>query len=313
MTFALGLDVGGSTLKGVVLDSDHAIVHQEAVAVPTRDVLGFVVSSLTRLRADHPVSSVGVGLAGLVSHPTGDFVWGPHLDGASVPYRSVLTQAMGFEVAVDNDANLAAYAEWALGAGERVDPMLLVTLGTGIGIGLVIDGRIYRGRSFAGEAGHMQMVGDGEACSCGRTGCWETMVSGHRLDRLAAEIAHADPAGPVARLAGEAPPSGIHLARAAASGDQRSMSAVAAAGEWLGRGLANIVLLFDPARIVIGGAAAAAGEVLLGPARSLLAQVMSGSPFRPAVPVVPARFGPLSGAVGAALVGKVVQNERHAR
>jgi glucokinase len=308
MTLALGLDVGGTTAKAALLDASDSVVREDRFTVPVTDVLDFVVATIGELRAMHDIGSIGLGLAGLVSHPGGDFVWGPHLAGAAVPYRSHLSAALGIDVAVDNDANLAALAEWSIGAGERSDPMVMVTLGTGIGAGFIIDGRIFRGTSFAGEAGHVEVVDGGEMCACGRTGCWETVVSGATFDRLAHELASDDPAGLVSRLAGSARPTGVHLAEAAAAGDQGATGAIEEAGRWLGRGLANLVLLFDPARIVIGGAAVAAGPPLLATAEAVVRERMSGAPYRRLPAVVPARFGSLSGAVGAALAGREVQN-----
>ncbi|HVR34152.1 MAG TPA: ROK family protein [Acidimicrobiia bacterium] len=308
---ALGMDVGGSTLKVVALDDDDVIVHSSRVAVPEIAVSDFVVGAARRAVAEHAATTLGLGVAGLVKFPAGEFVWGPHLDGTSIPYRSMLAAELGFDVAVDNDANLAAYAEWAIGAGERKDPLVMITLGTGIGAGFVLDGRVYRGASFAGEAGHIEVAADGEVCSCGRNGCWETFVSGAKLDRLAVEIARTDPGGGVAAHAGTITPTGIHLAKAAAEGDSSAVAAIHVAGRWLGRGLVNLVLLFDPVRIVIGGAAGTAGPALLDPARAVLAETMPGASYRLPVPVCPARFGSLSGAVGAALAGRRVHNGHH--
>ncbi len=312
MRLSLGLDVGGTTMKVAVLDGDRTI-HEGAIPVPHTDLLGFVQLNLVKLLSDFGASSVGVGLAGLVSHPEGEFVWGPHLEGLAVPYRSLLSDLVGFEVLVDNDANLAAYGEWAVGAGEEADPLLMVTLGSGIGVGLISGGLIYRGASFAGEAGHMRMRDDGDPCSCGRSGCWETLVSGDRMDRTSSLLAENDAAGAVARLAGSSPASGIHLGRAAAEGDSAAIAAIEEMGRWLGQGLVNLVLTLDPARIVVGGAAVGAGEPLLRPARAVLGESLPGSSFRTAVPMVAARLGAYSGAVGAALAGRQVQNGAHDR
>ena len=312
MSLSLGLDVGGTAMKVAVLDGETTI-YEETVPVPHSDALGFVRLNMVRLSHDFGASSVGVGLAGLVSHPDGTFVWGPHLEGLAVPYRSVLSDAAGFDVLVDNDANLAAYAEWAIGAGEQSDPLLMVALGTGIGVGLVSGGHIYRGASFAGEAGHMNMREGGGQCSCGRSGCWETLVSGDRMDRTAVALASSDPDGAVARLAGGSPASGVHLAEAAVAGDAVAVGAFEEMGRWLGKGLVNLVLVLDPARIVVGGAAVGAGETLLGPARAVLGESLPGSSFRPTVPVVAASLGAFAGAVGAALVGRQVQNGAHDR
>lgn len=305
---ALGLDLGGTTLKLVVLDADDLLVERRWIPVPAADPVDFVLTTTRRSVTEYEADTVGVGLAGLVEHPAGVFVWGPHLPGESVPYRSLLSAELGFDVAVDNDANCAAFAEWALGAGEMTDPLLMITLGTGIGAGMISAGRVYRGRSFAGEVGHMELVEDGEQCSCGRRGCWETLVSGARLDRLARELAEADPDGPVAASAGRSEPTGLHLAEAAAAGDTRAAEAVSEVGRWLGRGLANLVLALDPARIVLGGAAAAAGRPLFEAAEAVVEEAMSGAAVRPPVPIAPAHFGALSGAVGAALAGRRVHN-----
>lgn len=307
---AVGLDLGGTALKYVVTDARHDIVDRGHIPVVGDDAFDLVVRTAQDLAAAHSSRAVGVGLAGLVSHPSGEFVWGPHLTDRAVPYRSLVGEALGFEVAVDNDANLAAYAEWLIGAGEQVDPMVMVTLGSGIGVGVIVGGRVYRGASFAGEAGHIGMVPDGDACSCGRRGCWETLVSGATLDRRATEIATAEPLGAVASLAAGSPPTGVHLAAAAAAGDSEAVKALAAAGRWLGTGVANLILMLDPRMVVVGGAAAAAGPILFSSAREVVAAVMSGSAFRPEVPIEPARFGAWSGAVGAALAGGHVHNGR---
>jgi glucokinase len=312
VSLSLGLDVGGTTMKVAVLDGEKT-VHEESIPVPSRDVLAFVRLNMVRLIDHFGAWSVGVGLAGLVSHPDGQFVWGPHLEGLAVPYRSVLSDAVGFDVLVDNDANLAAYGEWAIGAGEQADPLLMVALGTGIGVGLVSGGHIYRGASFAGEAGHMRMRDGGDPCSCGRSGCWESLVSGYRMDRAASALAASDPDGAVARLAGGSAASGVHLAKAVAAGDAVAIGAVEEMGRWLGEGLVNLVLMCDPARIVVGGAAVGTGETLLRPARAVLAEFLPGSSFRPAVPVVGAGLGAFSGAVGAALAGRQVHNDAHDR
>ena len=157
-----------------------------------------------------------------------------------------VTAAIGLPVVVDNDANLAALAEARLGAGRGRRMVLLVALGTGIGGGLVIEGRVERGRGFLGEVGHMVIDPSGPRCGCGRHGCWEALVSGTSLGRAARELAEADPAGAVAGLPPVATPPASTSPRAAAAGDPEARSRLAAAGTWLGRGLANLVALLDP-------------------------------------------------------------------
>ena len=247
------------------------------------------------------VGAIGIGSAGLVDRASGTLAWSPHASGGAVALGPEVAAATGLPVVVDNDANLAALAEARLGAGTGHRMVLFVGLGTGIGAGVVIDGRIERGRGFLGEVGHMVLDPSGPPCACGHRGCWEALVSGTALGRAAAEMAAADPDGAVARAAAGATPRGEHLSAAAAAGDPAARAELAAGGARLGRGLANLVVALDPDVIVMGGAAAGAGEALLAPARSALAAMVEGGAHRAPTPVVPARFGPRAGLVGAAL------------
>jgi len=208
---------------------------------------------------------------------------------------------------VDNDANLAALAEARRGAGSGERMVLFIGLGTGIGGGLVVAGRVERGRGFLGEVGHMVVDPAGPRCACGRRGCWEALVSGTALGRAAGELASADRSGLLARLAAGTVPRGEHLVAAAGAGDRAAGEALAAAGAWLGRGLANLVAVLDPDVIVVGGAAAGAGEALLGPARAKMAETVEGGRHRRPTPVRPARFGAGAGLVGAALAAGEVR------
>lgn len=304
---AIGLDVGGTWLKLVVASDDGDVLASERRRLPPTDLVNFVSRTAREAVAEHPGSSLGLGLAGLVDHTTGTLVWGPHIEGRSVRYRDVLTDVLDAPVAVDNDANLAALAEARLGAGRDRDPVLLVALGTGIGVGLFSGGRVYRGRSFAGEVGHMPMMSDGDTCDCGLRGCWETLVSGRVLDRHAVEHAARFPAGAVA-TAGEGEPTAEHLAQAALAGDPDALGMFGSVGAWLGRGLVTLTLMLDPEVIVVGGAVSEAGDRLLDPARRCLVAELPGEAYRPSVPIIPARFGAFSGAVGAALAGRAVHN-----
>jgi glucokinase len=244
----------------------------------------------------------------LVRWPAGEFVWGPHVSGLGVRYRDLLAISLGVPVMVDNDANLAAFAEAMAGAGQGYVHVLALTFGTGIGGGMVFDGEIYRGRGFAGEMGHMTMQPDGLLCACGRRGCWETLVSGGRLDQLALDLVSQTPDGPVARLAAGTTPAAGHLSAAAEAGDPAARSILAEAGDWLGRGVANLMAVLDPEVVVVGGAVAQAKGWLLDPARMAIASHLTGFAYRDPAPLVEARFGRLSGAVGAALLaGRLIE------
>lgn len=271
---------------------------RQAAAIP-----GVVVQAVAPL-IDETVTAIGIGAAGLVDARRGRLVWSPHSAGGWIELASEVEAAAGRPVLVDNDANLAALAEARLGAGAGHRMVLLVALGTGIGGGLVVEDRVERGRGFLGEVGHMLMDPSGPVCACGRRGCWEALVSGTALGRAARELAESRPAGAVARAAAGGTPHGEHLIEAARAGDRGARARLAEAGEWLGRGLANLVAVLDPDLIVVGGAAAGPGELLLGPARSALAAAVAGSGYRWPTPVVAARFGARAGLVGAALAAE---------
>ena len=184
-------------------------------------------------------------------------------------------------------ANLAALAEQRQGAGVHAGALVMLTLGTGIGMGVVLGGRIYRGRGFAGEVGHVTAVADGAACACGRRGCWETLVSGSRLEEDA-------------RLVLGESATAADLVAAARQGDAAAIGRLEAAGSWLGWGIEMLVLVLDPDLVVIGGAAAEAGDLLLEPARRRLAAT-EGAAHRAGTPLVAGILGPDAGAIGAAL------------
>ena len=301
----IAVDCGGTNLMFGRGDSPAGIEVAGVVPTPreTAAIPGAVAAAVQPL-VDGSVTAVGVGCAGLVDHASGDLVWSPHSRGGRVGLGTEVARATGLPVVVDGDANLAALAEAHMGAGAGYRVVLLVALGTGIGGGLVVEGRVERGRAFLGEIGHMVMDPAGPLCACGRHGCWEALVSGTSLARAARRLAEGDPAGAVARAAAGVTPRGEDLSAAAREGDAAAAAALADAGEWLGRGLANLVAVLDPDVIVVGGAAAGAGEALLGPARATLSATVAGAGYRAPTPVVVARFGSRAGLVGAAMAAE---------
>ena len=285
-----------------LVDESGTVLKKVTVGRPV-DQAGMVEGPLELaaqlMQAD--IAAIGLGAAGLVSWPDGRLVWGPNVVGRDVPFKDLLTTRFGLPTVVDNDANLAALAESRVGVARGYRHVLLVTLGTGIGGGNVIDGRIYRGRSFAGEVGHMVIDVGGPRCTCGQRGCWETFASGRRLDQIARDVAAADPAGLTARLAVGGPAAGSHLTEAATQGDPQAAQAVAEMGVWLGIGLASLVALLDPEVIVVGGGAARAGDILLQPARDSIQAALEGSEFRRPTPLLAAGLGQDAGIIGAGL------------
>lgn len=298
MTVA-AVDCGGTKLSIALLERATDPVEPVAIDTPADagDIPGAIVSLANGLGSRF--DTVGVSIAGLIDG--GHLVWMPHRD-AGTPIAIPVSEALGVPVLVDNDANLAGFAEAIAGAGAGHRMVLMVTVGTGIGGGLVIDGRIEHGRGFLGEIGHTSLESRGPTCSCGKQGCWEAFASGTALDREAQALVAVDPAGSVAQLAGEATASGRHLVEAAVGGDPAASAAFDDFAVHFGRGLANMVVVFDPDIIVVGGGVGSIGEPFLGRARLAMEDSLSGSNHRMVTPVVQAAFGPRAGIVGAALL-----------
>jgi len=285
-----------------LVDNSGTILEKVVVARPVDQVgmeEGPIELAAKLLRPD--VAAIGLGAAGLVTWPEGRLVWGPNVVGRDIPFKDSLIAKFGLPTAVDNDANLAALAETRIGAARGYRRVLLVTLGTGIGGGIVINDEIYRGRSFAGEVGHMMIDVGGPQCTCGQRGCWETFASGRRLDQIARDVAAADPNGLTASLANRGAVAGSHLTEAAIQGDTQAVQAVEEMGSWLGMGLASLIVVLDPEIIVVGGGAARAGDILLDPARRSMMAGLEGSQLRTTTPVVAAQLGEDAGMVGAGL------------
>lgn len=300
---SIGIDIGGTAIKAVRLRLDGTVEHgQEVPYSGTPDEMINQVADLATSLRGPETKAVGIGMAGLVSWPDGVFVWGPHVRGEKLAIRDRLGTLLGLPIVVDNDANCAALAELTSGAAVGARNAVVMTLGTGIGAGIIADGAVYRGGSFAGEAGHMTMIPDGEPCECGRRGCWETLVSGRRFGEEARRIVNADPHGVLATIVDGAEPSGSFLGVAAAAGDVAARDAVIEAGRWLGRGVANLVAILDPELIVVGGAAVAVGDVLLSAAREEVVRFVEGAAHRQPVRIEVAQCGPRAGAIGAALL-----------
>lgn len=253
-----------------------------------------------------PPSAVGVGLPGLVDID-GVLRFAPNLAGVvDLDVRGALSGRFpGVPVRVDNDATCAGWAEGQVGAARGADHSILVTLGTGIGGGVIAAGRVLRGaHGFAGEVGHMVVDPDGPPCPCGQRGCWERFASGSGLGRLAREAATARPFGPMVDLAGGDPDDvrGEHVTQAAAQGDPDALAVMDAFARWVALGLANLANVFDPELFVLGGGLVEAGDILLGPVREAFAGLVLAGAHRPAVAIEAAALGEHAGAIGAALL-----------
>jgi glucokinase len=316
---ALGIDIGGTKVAGGIVAPDGTILTTARRATPgasvaaTEDAIAEVVEELSATH-DGELVGVGVGAAGWFDR-TGDTVlFSPHLAWRNSSLRKDLVARLQRPLWVGNDANAAAWAEYRYGAARGADLALMITLGTGIGGGIVVEGRLRRGaHGVAGEWGHMRVVPDGRLCACGNRGCWEQYASGTALGQTAREVARTSPAAAArflelvdrepARITGE------DVARAAAAGDPLALELVTEVGVWLGQGIADLAAVLDPEVVVIGGGVSRLGEMMLGPARERLERALPGRGFRPGPRVVVAELGPQAGLVGAAdLVRRAVSD-----
>jgi glucokinase len=297
----IGVDLGGTKSLAVRV-AEGAVVQRSLVTIDRGDSTTDAILSAIERVADGSETAIGVGIAGLVSVPDRTFVWGPHVSGRDLHIGDAVEQAFGVPVVVDNDANMALYGELELGVARGYRNVVLVTLGTGIGGAIAIDGQLYRGGSFAGEFGHMRVDLGGHLCDCGKRGCWETLASGPALERLAREVIAANPAGSLAHSIGEGPVSGPDVIAAADTGDETARALVTEVGRAFGEGLADLAAIFDPELIVVGGGLGSVGESIVGPARRVLADSLHGGNHRIAPTVQVAGLGPDAGAVGAAVL-----------
>lgn len=301
----IGIDIGGTKVLGVRIEGGGIVERRVGLVdrqLPHEASLEMIESLWT-----DEVDGAGVGLAGLVRWPEGVFAWGPHVAGSDVAVRAELEQKLGIPVVVDNDANGAAWAEMTVGAAQGYDNFLVVTLGTGIGGSIVIDGQIYRGgSSFAGEWGHMQYVPGGILCDCGKSGCWETVASGPALVRMAREMLSINPDSSFAKRLESVDLTGESITTAADAGDEIARGLVAQVGAEFGRGLCGLIAAFDPDLVVVGGGLGSVGESIVGPARRVASDNLHGRSHRLLPPILVAALGPDAGAVGAAILAQSV-------
>ncbi|SHK16298.1 glucokinase [Pseudonocardia thermophila] len=304
---AIGLDVGGTKIAGAVVDENGTVLAERTEPTPAESDAVAVTAVLERLieqlRAEHPeVSAIGVGAAGIVQWPAGVLLWAPNNAYRDWPVREQLEKLTGLPVRVDNDANVAALAEARL--GEPYRNMVLITVGTGIGGGLVFDDRIYRGPTGMGaELGHIVLNPDGPRCGCGNHGCFEAYASGTALGRMAREAAEDDPDGLIARLGRQTGKvTGRTVVEAVEQGDETARSLFFRLGRWLGVGIASLANIFEVEAVVVGGGLVETGELLLGPARIAAREYAYAPTARGVAPIVPANFGAAAGKIGAALL-----------
>jgi len=307
----VGVDLGGTKLLGALVGEakgdEVPVLAERRVPTPhgAEAIVDAVVGLWDELSVTDPKPvALGIGAPGLVDR-SGRLRFAPNLPGVSELELGPLVRSRvgGVPVAVENDATCAGWGERTHGAGRGADDVVVVTLGTGIGGGIVSGGRLLLGASgFAGEVGHMVVDPAGPECPCGKRGCWERFASGSGLGWLARQEALSGRARRVVELAGGDIDAvrGEDVTTAAAEGDADARAVIDTFGWWLAVGLANLTNIFDPGIIVIGGGLIEAGELLLAPARAAFHGLVEGADHRPPVPIVAAQLGERAGAIGAA-------------
>jgi glucokinase len=305
---SIGVDIGGTKVAAGVVDEQGSILDRWQEPTPSQSpqaVEDAILRAVEQLGGRHRVEAVGIGAAGWVDNDQAVVRFSPHLAWRSEPLKARLSGRIDKPLIVDNDANAAAWAEYRHGAGRGSSVMVCITLGTGIGGGLVIGGRLFRGSyGMAGEWGHMISVPGGHWCECGNRGCWEQYASGNALVRDARALARTN--SPTAlrllEIVGGDPDkiTGPDVTTAAIQGEPTSVELLADVGTWLGRGIANIAAALDPEVVVIGGGVSAAGDLLLQPAQRAFSRTLTGRGYREEARLVLARFRNDAGLIGAA-------------
>jgi glucokinase len=308
MSLTVGVDVGGTKVAAGVVDQHGAIIEKIKRATPAArpdDTADVIADAVLELLSRHTVAAVGIGAAGFVDETRSTVLFAPNLAWRDEQVKKRVEERIGRTVVVENDANAAAWAETRLGAARGQQDVVMITVGTGIGAGIVLDGRLYRGRwGSAGEPGHYRAVPDGRLCGCGNRGCWEQYASGNALVAEARELARRAPGAAVQLLQlGGGTADGIDgpaVTQAAREGDAGALSCFEIVGGWLGHGLADLAAILDPGCFVIGGGVSEAGEMLLGPARMTFERNLTGRTHRQFAEIRLAELGPDAGLIGAA-------------
>lgn len=308
MSLTVGLDIGGTKLAGALVDESGTIVSRalrETPALATSDIVSAAADVVDELAAEHEVVGVGVACAGFVDRPGTTVMFAPNLPWRDEALKAKLEDLTRLPVLLLNDANAAAWGEFVHGSAADVDHMVFLTIGTGVGGGIVENGRLLRGAfGVAAELGHVRMIPGGRLCGCGVRGCLEQYASGTELLRLARElVASGDPRGEgLAARCGRDPLAltGPDITQAAQDGDVAARSLLGELGRWIGQGAATIGAVLDPEVFVLGGGVASAGALLLDPAKEAYEEFVTGAGHRPFATWRLASLGNEAGMIGAA-------------
>ncbi|MFN8183465.1 MAG: ROK family glucokinase [Candidatus Nanopelagicales bacterium] len=313
MGLTVGIDIGGTKIAAGVVDDQGRILARQRVATPGRDaeqVEQTVCDLVLALEKEHDIEAVGIGAAGFVDEKRSRVNFAPNLGWKDEPLRRAVESVIDLPVVVENDANAAAWGEYRFGAGKDREYLVTITIGTGIGAGIILDGSLYRGRwGAAAEFGHLNVDPGGRPCGCGNRGCWEQYASGNALVREARYLASERRADAETLLdLGDGTPEGVqglHVTQAAREGDPVALAAFDFVSRWLGQGMADITAVLDPECFVIGGGVSEAGDLLLASTVRAFTESVSGKDTRPLPKVLIAKLGNAAGLVGAADLARI--------
>lgn len=307
MGLTIGVDIGGTKIAAGVVDEEGSILETSKVSTPPtpEGVVDAIADAVRKVSTGHDVEAVGIGAAGYVDDKRATVLFAPNINWRHEALKDKVEQRVGLPVVVENDANAAAWGEYRFGAGSGHDDVVCITLGTGLGGGIIIGGKLHRGRfGVAAEFGHIRVVPDGLLCGCGSQGCWEQYASGRALVRYAKQRAAATPENAEILLGlGDGTAENIegkHISDAARQGDPVAIDSFRELARWAGAGLADLASLFDPSAFIVGGGVSDEGDLVLEPIRKSFRRWLVGNQWRPHAQVLAAQLGGKAGLVGAA-------------
>jgi glucokinase len=312
MKLTIGVDIGGTKILAGVVDEAGQIL--DSVKIPTPEdsnkTADAIAEAVRKVRGSYEIAAVGLGAAGFIDADRATVLFAPNVSWENEPLKARIEERVGLPVVVENDANAAAWGEVRFGAAVAHDDVVVLTVGTGIGGGLILNGKLYRGRfGIGGEPGHYRVVPDGRPCGCGNRGCLEQYASGNALVRAAKERALAAPGKAKALMAlGNGTVDGIqgaHVTEAAHNGDVIALAAFNEIATWLGQGMADLASVLDPGAFVLAGGVSEAGDLLRAPAAEAYRKALAGAGHRPFAQVLVATLGPDAGLIGAADLARV--------
>ena len=302
----IGIDIGGTKISAGVVDSSGNLIDSSRCSTPLeggKELVSSVIGLIKESNKKHEIKGIGISIAALISSDYGTIVGAPNIANLSkLNFANEIKEEFKLPIIIENDANAAMWAEFKFGSAKGLNPVMFLIIGTGVGGGLVIDGKLFKGANGIGaEFGHMCVVPNGLLCGCGSKGCIEQYASGGALIRYANEALLANPDKSEEVLSfGEGKLSGTALTKAAKAGNELALAAFSKQADWLGLACASYSSIIDPQAIIIGGGVVDAGELFLAPVRAAMRKYMPFAESHVPPKIIAAKFGNDAGLIGAA-------------